>query len=76
MTGGDPGRPGNGGSRGSQGGNAGWIIFGYLISGMVVYGAVGWVVSHWTHTAILFPVGMLFGLGAGVALTVYKYGRS
>jgi ATP synthase protein I len=55
--------------------NEGWSVFGYLIAGMVFYGAVGWLVGHWTHIAALFPIGMLVGLGVGVFAVIYKYGR-
>ena len=55
--------------------NAGWSIFGYLISGMVFYGGLGWLIGHWTHIALLFPLGMLVGLGVGVFAVIYKYGR-
>jgi ATP synthase protein I len=55
--------------------NAGWMIFGYLISGMVFYGALGWLISHWTHLTLIFPIGMLVGLGIGVFAVIYKYGR-
>jgi len=55
--------------------NAGWMIFGYLISGMVFYGALGWLISRWTHLALIFPIGMLVGLGIGVFAVIYKYGR-
>jgi ATP synthase protein I len=55
--------------------NAGWNIFGYLISGMVFYGAVGWLVGHWTHISLLFPLGALVGLAVGVFAIIYKYGR-
>jgi ATP synthase protein I len=55
--------------------NAGWAIFSYLLSGMVFYGLVGWLVSRWTHIALLFPVGMLVGLAAAILLIVLKYGR-
>ncbi|HET9897693.1 MAG TPA: hypothetical protein VFQ44_22415 [Streptosporangiaceae bacterium] len=54
--------------------NAGWSIFGYLISGMAVYGGLGWLIGHLTHIALFFPIGMLAGLGAVFAV-IYKYGR-
>jgi F0F1-type ATP synthase assembly protein I len=56
--------------------NAGWSIFSYLISGMVFYGALGWLIGHWTHISALFPIGALAGLGVGVFAVIYKYGRS
>jgi ATP synthase protein I len=56
--------------------NAGWTAFGYLISGMAVYGLIGWLAGRWTHAAWPFPVGMLAGLGVGIFAVIYKYGRS
>jgi ATP synthase protein I len=55
--------------------NAGWTLFGYLISGMVVYGGIGWLVGRWTHVSLLFPLGMLVGLVLAIVLIIYKYGR-
>jgi ATP synthase protein I len=55
--------------------NAGWSAFGYLISGMAFYGGLGWLIGHWTHLSLLFPLGMLIGLGVGVFAVIYKYGR-
>jgi len=60
----------------AAGQNAGWTLFGYLISGMAVYGGLGWLISRWTHVAILFPLGMLVGLGLAILLIILKYGRS
>jgi F0F1-type ATP synthase assembly protein I len=56
--------------------NAGWTIFSYLLAGMLFYGGVGWLISRWTHTAIVFPVGMIVGLALAIVLIVYKYGRA
>jgi F0F1-type ATP synthase assembly protein I len=56
--------------------NAGWTIFSYLLAGMLFYGGVGWLISHWTHLAVIFPVGMIVGLGLAIVLIVYKYGRA
>jgi ATP synthase protein I len=55
--------------------SAGWIIFSYLLSGMAVYGLIGWLVSRVTHVALLFPLGMIVGLGLAVVLIIFKYGR-
>lgn len=55
--------------------NDGWAVFSYLLSGMIFYGLVGWLVSRATHIAMLFPVGMLVGLGLAIVLIVFKYGR-
>ena len=66
----DPGEPGPGEQ------NAGWSVFSYLISGMAVYGLIGWLVGRWTHLPFLFPVGMLTGLVLAIVAIVYRYGRN
>lgn len=47
-----------------------WSITGYLIAGMLVYGAAGWGLDHWLGTGKVFtPIGIVFGLAAGLYLT-------
>ena len=47
-----------------------WSITGYLVAGMVFYGGVGWLVDHWAGTHNVFaPIGVVFGLAAGLFLT-------
>jgi ATP synthase protein I len=55
--------------------NAGWSVFSYLISGMVFYGVVGWLVGRATHIGILFPLGMIVGLILAIVLIIFRYGR-
>ncbi len=55
--------------------NAGWSVFSYLISGMVFYGLIGWLVSRATHIGILFPLGMIVGLILAIVLIIFRYGR-
>jgi ATP synthase protein I len=69
-------RPGTSRGQGPGEQNAGWTIFGYMISGMAVYGGLGWLIARWTHIALIFPLGMLVGLGLGILLIVLKYGRA
>jgi ATP synthase protein I len=53
----------------------GWTVFSYLIAGMIVYGGLGWVIGHFTHISLLFPIGMLIGLAISVGWIIYRYGR-
>ena len=53
----------------------GWTVFSYLISGMLAYGGIGWLIGHFTHIALLFPTGMLVGLAISVGWIIYRYGR-
>ena len=70
MTTNKPGQPPDGGQY------VGWTIFGYLISGMLVYGGLGWLIAHWTRHPLIVPLGMLAGLAFSVWLVIYRYGRS
>jgi ATP synthase protein I len=58
-----------------QGASAGWSILSYMITGMVLYGGIGWLVGRWTHVAALFPIGMLVGLGLALTMIILRYGR-
>jgi len=54
----------------------GWRVLSYLLGGMLIYGGLGWLVGHWTGISVLFPLGMILGLGLGVATIVFRYTRS
>jgi ATP synthase protein I len=74
-----PGRPvpgsGQGGPADQVSMGTGWTVFSYLISGMLAYGGIGWVIGHYTHISLLFPIGMLVGLTISVGWIIYRYGR-
>jgi hypothetical protein len=50
----------------------GWRILSYMLGGMILYGAIGWLVARWTGIAVLFPVGMILGIGLSIALIIYR----
>jgi ATP synthase protein I len=52
----------------------GYTIFSYLIAGMLAYGGIGWLIGHFTHISLLFPIGMLVGLAIAVGWIIYRYG--
>jgi ATP synthase protein I len=54
---------------------AGYTVFSYLIAGMLAYGGIGWLIGHFTHIPMLFPIGMLVGLAISVGWIIYRYGR-
>lgn len=46
-------------------------ITGYLLTGMVLYGGLGWLIDKWAGTSNVFaPIGVIFGLAAGLYLTL------
>lgn len=45
-------------------------ITGYLLTGMVLYGGLGWLIDKWAGTSNVFaPIGVVFGLAAALYLT-------
>ena len=56
--------------------STGWTVFSYLISGMAAYGLIGWLVGRAVHVPLLFPIGMMVGLGISVGWVIYRYGRA
>jgi ATP synthase protein I len=54
----------------------GMTITSYLISGLLAYGLIGWLIGRAVHLEILTAAGMLVGLGISMALIIYRYGRS
>jgi len=79
ATSGAPGAPGS--AAGAAGNDdelsmgTGWSVFSYLISGLLAYGGIGWVIGHFTHVSLLFPIGMLVGLTISIGWIIYRYGR-
>jgi ATP synthase protein I len=65
------GTPDEGGPHGL---GVGWTVFSYLIAGMVAYGAIGWLIGRAVHVALLFPIGMLVGLGISIGYIIWRYG--
>jgi ATP synthase protein I len=57
--------------------DAAWAIVSYLLSGMLVWGGVGWFVDRWTgHKALFLPIGLVFGIAAALYLVHVRFDRS
>ena len=59
----------------AEGLNVGWTVFSYLLSGMAAYGIIGWLIGRALHLSLLFPIGMLIGLGVSIGFIIYRYGK-
>jgi ATP synthase protein I len=55
--------------------NAAWSIVGYLFSGMIFWGGIGWALDSWLNTNYLRIVGLLVGTCASLYLVWLRYGR-
>ncbi|MGB7962283.1 MAG: AtpZ/AtpI family protein [Propionicimonas sp.] len=62
---------------GEQGGmDQGLRVISILISGLVLYGGLGWVLDRWLQTSWWLPTGLIVGVIAGIYLVIVKFGRS
>ena len=50
-----------------------WAVFGYLVAGVLFYGAIGWLVSLWLHATYWIPIGILVGAGLGMFMVFHRY---
>jgi hypothetical protein len=64
-----------GGGDPSSGHGTGWDVVSYLVSGMLAYGVIGWLVGRAVHIGLLFPLGMGVGLVIALAWVVYRKGQ-
>jgi ATP synthase protein I len=63
--------------RPSREADAAWSIISTLISGMAVWGFVGWLIDRWTgHSALFLPIGVIVGVAAALYLIIVRIGRS
>lgn len=54
----------------------GWQILSYMLGGMILYGGIGWLVGKWTGISVLFPVGMILGIGLSIVLIVFRVSKT
>lgn len=52
-----------------------WGAFGLVVSGVLVWGGVGWFVSDRTGHQLPLLIGLLVGMFAGLYLVWFRYGR-
>lgn len=55
--------------------NQGMRVLSYLISGVLVYGLLGWLGDHYLGTVFLLPIGIICGAGFGVYVIIRRFGR-
>lgn len=56
--------------------NDAWSATGLLISGVVVWGGAGWLVSRWLDNQLFVMVGLLVGTATALYGIWFRYGRS
>lgn len=51
-----------------------WRAFSYVVTGVLVYGLIGWGLDRWWNTSFLVAVGIVVGAGLGLYLTWRTFG--
>lgn len=53
-----------------------WSIFGYLLSGLLVWGGIGYFLDRWLgYDQVFTLVGLLLGMGSALYLVWLRFGR-
>ncbi len=55
--------------------NAMWSIFGYLLSGLVFWGGIGYGLDQWLDQGIFTLIGLLVGISGAIYLVWLRFGR-
>ena len=50
-------------------------VLSYLISGVLVYGLLGWLGDHYLGTKFLLPIGIVAGAAFGAYVIIRRFGR-
>lgn len=52
-----------------------WHAFGYVVSGVGLYGLFGWLADRWLGTTFLVAIGILFGATLGIYMTFARFNK-
>jgi ATP synthase protein I len=52
-----------------------WSIVGYMLSGLIFWGGVGYFADKYFNTGYLTLVGLLLGMGGAIYLIWLRFGR-
>lgn len=55
--------------------DAGLRVLSIMVSGLIFYGGLGWILDGWLQTSWCLPVGIIVGAVAGVYMVIARYGR-
>jgi hypothetical protein len=48
-------------------------VFGYLVSGVAIYGGLGYLLDRWLGTSFLVAFGILLGIGLALYVVFKQY---
>lgn len=53
-----------------------WHAFSYLVTGVALYGALGWLADRWLGTSFLVAIGIVLGAALGLYMTFLRFSSS
>ena len=59
----------------SGGADQGWAVLSTMISGLVVFGGIGWLLDRWWDSHFWTPTGLILGMSLGIYAVVMRFGR-
>jgi F0F1-type ATP synthase assembly protein I len=59
----------------SPGADEGWAVLGSLMSGLLLFGAAGWLLDQWWGTRVLAPIGAVIGVALGIYAAVMRHAQ-
>lgn len=52
-----------------------WSIFGYLLSGLLFWGGIGYGLDQWLNKGYFTLLGLLIGISGAIYLVWLRFGR-
>jgi len=59
----------------SKGADEGWAVLGSLMSGLVLFGAAGWLLDQWWGSRVMAPIGAVVGMALGIYAVVMRHAQ-
>ncbi len=59
----------------SPGADEGWAVLGSLMSGLLLFGGLGWLLDQWWDIRVMAPVGAVIGMALGIYAVVMRHGQ-
>jgi ATP synthase protein I len=53
-----------------------WHAFGYVVSGVALYGFLGWLADQWLGTSFLVALGIVLGAAMGLYMTFSRFNKA
>lgn len=57
----------------SPGADEGWAVLGSLMSGLLLFGGLGWLLDQWWDIRVMAPVGAIIGMALGIYAVVMRH---